>query len=184
MSISRSEKLEHGKTRALYACDSVNYFHFDARCTAIERVWLNNCAVLQPAGASNYNDFRDRAKKLKKYKVMLDFKNFNSAHTLRAQEIVIEELFSGLDPEWLDWLVRSINNMYITRIDGVQRWVRGTLMSGHRMTSIIITTLSLIMLSLSVIPRHVTRIITSSLAHKHVCSVMLHHTVSPPVTQR
>ncbi len=38
--VSRSEKLEHGKSRALFACDTMNYMHFDAPCTAIERVWL------------------------------------------------------------------------------------------------------------------------------------------------
>ncbi len=48
--ISRSEKLEHGKTQALFACDSVNYLHFDAQCRAVERVWLSRQANLNPAG--------------------------------------------------------------------------------------------------------------------------------------
>ncbi len=56
--VSKSEKFEHGKTRALYACDSVHYFHFDAPCTEIERCWANNRAILQPAGVSDYSDFK------------------------------------------------------------------------------------------------------------------------------
>ncbi|MCP3662368.1 MAG: hypothetical protein GY696_07710 [Gammaproteobacteria bacterium] len=140
--ISRSAKLEHGKTRALYACDTVNYFHFDAPCSAIERAWLNNRAVLQPAGSSDYGDFRLRAARARHYKIMMDFADFNSAHTLEAQKIVTEELFAGLQVAWRDWLVASFDNMQVRDCDGTWRRVRGTLMSGHRMTSIVNTILN------------------------------------------
>ncbi|MCP4319667.1 MAG: hypothetical protein GY789_27730, partial [Hyphomicrobiales bacterium] len=140
--ISRSSKLEHGKTRALYACDTVNYFHFDAPCTAVEKILRNDRTILQPSGASDYCDFRTRGKKLRHYKIILDFEDFNSAHTLTAQKLVVEELFHGLQSDWHDWLVNSFDNMRVRAVDGTLRHVKGTLMSGHRMTSIINTILN------------------------------------------
>ncbi len=141
-SVSKSEKLEHGKSRALYACDSIHYFHFDAPCTEIERCWANNRAILQPAGTSDYSDFKQRGRSFRKYKIMLDFEDFNSAHTTEAQTNVVSELFRGLDEAWLSWLVDSFDNMRITMPCGDELHVAGTLMSGHRMTTIINTVLN------------------------------------------
>ncbi len=54
--VSRSEKLEHGKSRALFACDTINYMHFDAPCTAVERMWHGQRCILQPGEeADAYN---------------------------------------------------------------------------------------------------------------------------------
>ncbi len=140
--ISRSEKLEHGKTRALFACDSVNYLHFDAPCRAVERAWLNRRANLNPAGQGVATEYERRAARLGRYKVMFDFTDFNSAHTLESQKTVVREVFRGLNQEWLDWLERSIDWMWIRCHDDT--WVRasGTLMSGHRLTSLINTVLN------------------------------------------
>ncbi len=140
--VSRSEKLEHGKSRALYACDTVNYFHFDAPCTEVERVWAGRRAVLRPTSDSDFRDFRRRAKRLQRFKIMLDFEDFNSAHTLEAQRVVVQEVFKDLDARWLRWLDESISNMWVRDCTGDMQRVRGTLMSGHRMTSMVNTILN------------------------------------------
>ncbi len=48
--VSKAEKLEHGKSRALFACDTLNYLHFDAPCREIERNWRGLRVNLIPAG--------------------------------------------------------------------------------------------------------------------------------------
>ncbi len=140
--VSRSEKLEHGKTRALFACDTLNYLHFDAPCRAVEAAWLNNRANLNPAGEGVTTEYEKRAAWLCAYKVMFDFTDFNSAHTLESQKCVVREVFAGLDHEWLDWMLRSIDWMWIRQDDDTWRHVTGTLMSGHRLTSLINTVLN------------------------------------------
>ncbi len=140
--VSRSEKLEHGKSRALFACDTINYMHFDAPCTAVERAWLGRRCILRPGVDSDCYEFSTLGKKLRKYKIMLDYEDFNSAHTLAAQKIVVEILFAGLDSAWHNWLVKSFDNMHVKDLAGEWQAVKGTLMSGHRMTSILNTILN------------------------------------------
>ncbi len=140
--MSKSEKLEHGKTRALFACDTVNYLHFDAPCRAIERGWLNIHANLNPAGAGVSTEYERRAATLGRYKVMFDYTDFNSAHSLQSQQTVIREVFKGMDNAWLEWMIQSIDWMWIRRNDDTWRKVTGTLMSGHRLTSLINTVLN------------------------------------------
>ncbi len=139
--ISRSTKLEHGKSRALFACDTVNYLHFDAPCRAVENAWRSRRCIIKPGG-HDMQDIFGRVSKLKRYKLMLDYADFNSAHTLGAQKIVIRELFRDLNPEWLDWLISSVDNTMVKDMSGSWCKVEGTLMSGHRMTSIINTVLN------------------------------------------
>ncbi len=66
--VSRSEKLEHGKSRALFACDTINCLHFDAPCSAVERIWLDKRCVLQPGKDTDARDFVNRANRLKRFK--------------------------------------------------------------------------------------------------------------------
>ncbi len=73
---------------------------------------------------------------------MFDFTDFNSAHTLESQKCVVREVFAGLDHEWLDWMLHSIDWMWIRQDDDTWRRVTGTLMSGHRLTSLINTVLN------------------------------------------
>ncbi len=87
-------------------------------------------------------DLHGRVEHMGRYKLMLDYADFNSAHTLRAQKIVVSELFGNLDVTWKQWLIDSFDNMQVQDPDGEWRRVRGTLMSGHRMTSIINTILN------------------------------------------
>ncbi len=56
--------------------------------------------------------------------------------------MVVQELFSGLDTDWLQWLIESFDNMHVMDMDGEWQRISGTLMSGHRMTSIINTILN------------------------------------------
>jgi hypothetical protein len=141
--VSVSEKLEHAKTRAIYSLDSENYFRFDAPARAVERCWKNKRAVLQPSKGMESETIESRARSLGKYKMMFDYADFNSAHTMSAQKIVVEEAFRGMDARWLDWLVRSYDNMWIRDPrDGVMRRMEGTLCSGHRLTTITNTILN------------------------------------------
>lgn len=146
--VSFSEKLEHGKTRAIYSLDSDNYLRFDGPAREVERHWSNRRAMLRPATDYKCRDQAGVMNRLRRYKFMLDYADFNSAHTLESQKIVVRRVFRGLDGEWLNWLVDSFDNMWLRdpRVDksgprGVRK-VAGTLMSGHRLTSIINTILN------------------------------------------
>ncbi len=116
--------------------------HFDSPCTAVERVWFGRRCILRPGADSDCYEFSTLGNKLKKYKIMLDYEDFNSAHTLTAQKIVVELLFAGLDQEWHNWLIASFDNMRVKDVGGAWHDVKGTLMSGHRMTSILNTILN------------------------------------------
>ncbi len=72
----------------------------------------------------------------------MDYEDFNSAHTIDAQKIVVEELFVGLEPKWHNWLIDSFDDIKVRDLQGEWRRVNGTLMSGHRMTSVINTILN------------------------------------------
>lgn len=141
--VSFSEKLEPGKTRAIYSLDSDNYLRFDAPARALEAAWRGHRANLKPSSGTMSEDLERRGGELRRWKMMFDYADFNSAHTIKAQQIVVEEAFKGMDEEWLRWLSESFTQTWLkdprssvpTRSDG-------TLMSGHRMTSIINTVLN------------------------------------------
>ncbi len=92
---------------------------------------------LNPAAEGQGCDYERRVARLGRYKLMFDFKDFNSAHTLESQKCVIKHLFGDLDSEWRSWLMTSVSNMWIRGDDDMWFKTMGTLMSGHRMTSII-----------------------------------------------
>ncbi|BAU79510.1 RNA dependent RNA polymerase [Diatom colony associated dsRNA virus 13] len=141
--VSVSEKLEHGKTRAIYSLNSENYFRFDAPARALEAGWRNRRAVLRPSDGSESVKIEKRASMLRRYKIMFDYADFNSAHTLEAQKLCVREMFAGLEPRWLQWLEDSFDNMYVRNpLTGELELMDGTLCSGHRLTSIINTILN------------------------------------------
>jgi hypothetical protein len=141
--VSVSEKLENGKSRALYALDTENYLRFDAPARALEKCWRNKKAILKPASERSGEQCEMRSQRLMRYKMMFDYADFNSAHTNEAMKIVIEEVFSGMDREWHKWLVDSIDNQWVKDPrDHVPKLMRGTLCSGHRLTTIINTVLN------------------------------------------
>lgn len=132
--ISPSLKLEHGKTRVIYNCDSVSYAWFDALLAPVEQQWGNKSVILSPGLFSSwdYTDFVARHQHDTLY--MLDYTDFNSQHTLAAMHIVFDELkpYVGYDNQCLAWCIASLDNMFLRG----QPWV-GTLPSGHRATTFI-----------------------------------------------
>jgi hypothetical protein len=46
--VTTSPKLEHGKTRVIYACDTISYFAFEHLMQGIERAWQGRRVVLNP----------------------------------------------------------------------------------------------------------------------------------------
>lgn len=127
-----SLKLEAGKTRIIYATDSVTYFTFDYLVTPVEHLWRNRNVILDPGAVCDSRFYRHMSSY--KYKIMLDYDDFNSQHHLDAMAYVAEYAFRFAPPEIVDWAVRSIYNAYVWK-DGVPKHVIGTLFSGHRCTT-------------------------------------------------
>lgn len=136
-----SEKLEQGKTRAVYGCDSVSYYNFDYILRNVERSWRNEHVLLNPAKDSASELYSSLAKHYGSLYVMLDYDDFNSQHTTEAKLIVWEELrpwclAAGVDPSVFDWCYKSISNEWVftqDHPDGAR--TVGTLFSGHRGTT-------------------------------------------------
>ncbi|AZT88635.1 RNA-dependent RNA polymerase [Colletotrichum navitas totivirus 1] len=139
--VSVSPKLEHGKTRAIFACDTLSYFAFARLLDPVQKVWANRRVLLDPGGrgmtflARKINHGRAAGG----VNLMLDYDDFNSQHTTRAMQIVFEELGRLVDyPEdSLRVLVKSFETTYVSCPDGSLRRSVGTLMSGHRATTFI-----------------------------------------------
>lgn len=139
-----SEKLEHGKTRAIFGGDTISYFCFDHFLKPIESAWRDYRVVLDP-GKGGSIGMAERVERMKgAWHVMMDYDDFNSQHSLLAQAIVIDEAVkeSGYDPVLGKKLVNSFYNQYIV-IDGSAQKSEGTLMSGHRATTFINSVLNL-----------------------------------------
>nr|UXL82821.1 RNA-dependent RNA polymerase [Conidiobolus chlamydosporus totivirus 3] len=139
--VSMSPKLEHGKVRALYACDTLNYFGFEHLLRPVEKVWANRRVVLDP-GANGHIGMIERVRKLRSQaycSVMMDYDDFNSQHTLHSQQVVIDELVkvTGYDPEMGARLVKSFESMTIYHRGQLKGVATGSLMSGHRGTTFI-----------------------------------------------
>jgi len=144
--VTASPKLEHGKTRSIFACDSDSYFAFEHLMVGVESVWANRSAVLNPGSGGNVG-MASRVRRLRSggaVSVMLDFDDFNSQHTLEAQKIVLEETvaISGYDATLGANLVKSFDHMRIFLAGQEVGTAKGTLMSGHRCTTFINTVLN------------------------------------------
>lgn len=138
--VSMSEKLENGKTRAIYACDTLNYFAFSWIISAAEEAWANKRVLLNP-GLNGQVGIVRRIKNAQRgggINLMLDYDDFNSHHSSETMAILFDELcemFSA--PRWYrEKLISSFDNMYL-HIEGRYQRVLGTLMSGHRGTAFI-----------------------------------------------
>lgn len=143
---SPSQKLELGKTRAIFGSDSVSYFAFEHLLSQVEKHWRNRKVILDP-GAGGTCGMVKRIRKLREeavWSLMLDYDDFNSQHTLESMAIVIDELckFVGYDEALSAKLVDSFQNSYIVTSDGLLK-LRSTLMSGHRATTLINSVLNL-----------------------------------------
>lgn len=142
--VSVSAKLEHGKSRALYSCDTRSYYAFTWLLRPVEQAWAGRRVVLDPGGDGHIgmvNRVNGMAgARRKRCYTMLDYSDFNSQHSLRAQQIVISELIShcGLDRHPLAApLIASFGLMDIYFRGQKLGRVGSTLMSGHRGTSFI-----------------------------------------------
>lgn len=138
-SVSKSKKLENGKERAIFACDTASYFNFSWILSAAEKEWRNERILLNP-GLGGHIGVVKRIRNAQRgggVNLMLDYDDFNSHHSTDTMKAVIDELcdiFSA--PAWYrNNLVNSFDRMYIDLGDeGIQRMV-GTLASGHRGTT-------------------------------------------------
>nr|AED99818.1 RNA-dependent RNA polymerase [Trichomonas vaginalis virus 1] len=137
--IRQSRKLEHGKERFIYNCDTISYVYFDYILKLFETGWQDSEAILSPG---DYTNERLHAKiSSYKYKAMLDYTDFNSQHTIESMRLIFETMKELLPSETafaLDWCIASFDNM---RTSSGHKWV-ATLPSGHRATTFINTVLN------------------------------------------
>lgn len=138
--VSASIKAEPGKLegRLLLADDTNSYMAFQHLLGPVEKSWRNIQTVMNPGEGGHYH-MTQRVKALTRdggMYYMLDYDDFNSQHTLRAHEIVTEELVRhcSYDAVLGARLINSFrrrslyaDGKYIGRIDS-------TLTSGHRGT--------------------------------------------------
>jgi hypothetical protein len=139
---SYSEKLEAGKTRALFAGDSLSYIAFEHLLRPVERVWLNKRVLLDP-GSGGSCEMSERVRRLVSSNtdsvyVMLDYDDFNSQHSLEMQQMLFEELIAETNYDKILGM-RILDSFKRGRIYwGDKSWkhVSG-LMSGHRATTFV-----------------------------------------------
>jgi hypothetical protein len=143
---SASQKLESGKSRALFAGDSATYVAFNHLLSPVEKAWRGERCILDP-GKDGMAGMVRRVQRLRSgasVNVMLDYDDFNSQHTLRSMQIVFEELCALTRyPEALAAkIVKSFvrGRVFVGGVD--MGYSKGTLMSGHRATSFINTVLN------------------------------------------
>jgi hypothetical protein len=149
---SRSEKLENGKSRALFASDSVSYVCFEHLLRPVEKAWRGVKVILDPGGKGHLGMvLRQRLLRAGAgVNLMLDYDDFNSQHSTRAMQIVFEELvsYTGYDAGLGGKLVSSFEHSLISTPDGLKRSC-GSLMSGHRGTTFINSILNLAYLAMA-----------------------------------
>jgi len=138
--VSQSIKLENGKQRAIFACDTASYFAFSWILGAVEKIWRDDRVILNP-GAGGHLGITKRVRNAQRgggVNLMLDYDDFNSHHATETMQAVFDELCAAFNaPHWYrEKLKTSFTDMHMM-IDGVDMTVAGTLMSGHRGTTFI-----------------------------------------------
>jgi len=132
--MGESEKLENGKSRALFATDSRAHCKFNWLLTPIERAWKSRKVTLDP-GSEWVPSLHDRLWNSGIYKLMSDYDDFNSQHSIQAMQIVIECLLAfGAPFELVTWCTNSLDDMWVYHKGTHFKWV-ATLPSGHRGTT-------------------------------------------------
>nr|UVX28902.1 MAG: RNA dependent RNA polymerase [Ustilaginoidea virens RNA virus 13] len=138
--VSASAKLETGKTRAIFACDTRSYFAFSWVLGVAQKDWRNSRVLLDPGVGGHLGMFQriQRAQRGGGVNLMLDYDDFNSQHSTTSMQVVFQELCDIYRcPAWYkDVLVTSFEKMYVN-CGGRRKRVLGTLMSGHRGTTFI-----------------------------------------------
>ncbi|AAD11603.1 RNA dependent RNA polymerase [Sphaeropsis sapinea RNA virus 2] len=150
--VSGSPKLEHGKTRAIFACDTLNYLAFEHLLASVESRWRGERVVLNPGRGGNVGmSFRVAAARQRAgISLMLDYDDFNSHHSIRAMQILFEETaaLTHYPPELAAKLVASFENMDLYLGSSCIGRVLGTLMSGRRGTTYISSVLNEVYLAI------------------------------------
>lgn len=138
---SASEKLELGKTRAIYGIDSVSYIAFEHLLRPVERLWLNRSVILDPGkvGSIGLHDIITNMRKRLRYNTMLDFDDFNSQHSIESMQSLFIELcqYTNYDKERSNKIIASFGKGYMYEGGDCKGLILGTLMSGHRATTFI-----------------------------------------------
>lgn len=138
-SVSASPKLEHGKTRAIFACDTVNYLAFEHLMSGVEKAWRGQRVILNP-GHGGHLGMAERVAKLRNrsgISLMLDYDDFNSHHSHDNMVAVIAETcdYVGYPADLRDKLIKSLSMQHIYVKNNYIGVSAGTLMSGHRCTT-------------------------------------------------
>lgn len=138
--VSVSPKLEHGKTRAIYACDTLSYFSFARVLDPVQKAWRNRRVLLDP-GSGGTVGMVDKIRQMRRtggVNLMLDYDDFNSHHSNEVMAMVFEELcaYMMLPSSMTRVLVGSFDRTFIS-YKGKLMKAAGTLMSGHRGTTFI-----------------------------------------------
>lgn len=145
--IKQAPKLELGKTRWIYNCDTISYLFFDYILNYVEGNWANESCILDPSTVPPARTLRETANGA----TMLDFTDFNSQHSIASMQMVFEELRPYIPVAGqavLDWCVESFRNMYHYEPTPncyppvMKRHWTSTLPSGHRATTFINTILN------------------------------------------
>jgi hypothetical protein len=139
-----SEKEEHGKTRAIYGCDTRSYYTFDYLLRPVEAVWRSRRTMLDPGRKLQSTLYPDLAKR-PGIRYMLDFDDFNSQHELWAMKEVVRIACAGAPAEVLRWALDSWDNMFVHHYEAgtiTEKKMVGTLPSGHRATTFVNTILN------------------------------------------
>jgi len=144
--VSASKKHEHGKTRAIFSCDSRSYVAFEHLLKPIEHAWRQRRAILNP-GEMGHLGLCQRITGFQRAggtNVMLDFDDFNSQHSNAAMQAAIRIAGEkvGYPPHLLAPLLASFDNMYVYVAGNEVGRLEGTLMSGHRATTFLNTLLN------------------------------------------
>ncbi len=138
-----SQKLEHGKRRAIFSCDSVTYICFEHLLWPIELAWQNKMCLLDPGKGGNtgliYSCLRENGTH-----VMLDYDDFNLQHSLESIKLLFEIVceYTGYNDELSARIVSSFDQSEVYVGGARCGSLKGTLMSGHRGTTFINTILN------------------------------------------
>jgi len=143
-----SIKYEWGKQRAIYGVDNTNFIMSSYGMAGAEEV----LSKLFPIGVEAESEKVKRKVGLvleNGIPYCFDFEDFNSQHDTYTMQLVLKayiDVYSDyLEPEQIDsvqWLIRSLENMYVVQPDGTKYRASGTLLSGWRLTTFMNTVLN------------------------------------------
>lgn len=150
---STSTKYEWGKVRALYGCDVTSFLHSDFAMGDCEEL-MPACFPIGPRANERYvkkiiSTFSDGVP------LCYDYDDFNSQHStsamvavIRAWQHVFAESLSTEQQKSLEWTAQSVMHQYVRYNEcGVTERIKGTLLSGWRLTSFINTVLNRVYLA-------------------------------------